>query len=397
MMLNDNKWKKVKIGDIAEKIAMGPFGSNIKVSTFVESGVPIISGMHLKGFYLNEESYNYITEEHAQRLKNSIVHSGDVIFTHAGNVGQVAMIPENCQYPYYMISQRQFYLRCDKSKVLPEFIMYYLHSYEGQGKLLSNVSQVGVPSIAQPSSFLKTIEIPLPSLAEQSKIVSILASINKRIEMNTQINHNLEEQAKAIFKSWFVDFEPFNGKMPKSWLAKTLADVSKIGAGGDKPHCVSEIQTPEFQYPIYSNGLANDGLYGYASSAKIYEESITVSARGTIGFVCLRQEPYVPIVRLITLIPNTCFVSAKYLYLYLKGISISGTGTTQQQLTVPDFQKTSIMVPDNDTMKRFTICADSIFEQIKHNAKEMRTLAQLRDTLLPKLMSGEIDVSEVEV
>lgn len=81
-------------------------------------------------------------------------------------------------------------------------------------------------------------------------------------------NHNLEEQAKAIFKSWFVDFEPFNGKMPKSWLAKTLADVSKIGAGGDKPHCVSEIQTPEFQYPIYSNGLANDGLYGYASSAK---------------------------------------------------------------------------------------------------------------------------------
>ena len=210
-------------------------------------------------------------------------------------------------------------------------------------------------------------------------------------------NHNLEEQAKAIFKSWFVDFEPFNGKMPKSWLAKTLADVSKIGAGGDKPHCVSEIQTPEFQYPIYSNGLANDGLYGYASSAKIYEESITVSARGTIGFVCLRQEPYVPIVRLITLIPNTCFVSAKYLYLYLKGINISGTGTTQQQLTVPDFQKTSIMVPDNDTMKRFTICADSIFEQIKHNAKEMRTLAQLRDTLLPKLMSGEIDVSEVEV
>ena len=157
MMLNDNKWKKVKIGDIAEKIAMGPFGSNIKVSTFVESGVPIISGMHLKGFYLNEESYNYITEEHAQRLKNSIVHSGDVIFTHAGNVGQVAMIPENCQYPYYMTSQRQFYLRCDKSKVLPEFIMYYLHSYEGQGKLLSNVSQVGVPSIAQPSSFLKKI------------------------------------------------------------------------------------------------------------------------------------------------------------------------------------------------------------------------------------------------
>lgn len=244
---------------------------------------------------------------------------------------------------------------------------------------------------------LENLELVLPDYETQVRVGKVLSAFDDKIELNTQINHNLEEQAKAIFKSWFVDFEPFNGKMPKSWLAKTLADVSKIGAGGDKPHCVSEIQTPEFQYPIYSNGLANDGLYGYASSAKIYEESITVSARGTIGFVCLRQEPYVPIVRLITLIPNTCFVSAKYLYLYLKGINISGTGTTQQQLTVPDFQKTSIMVPDNDTMKRFTICADSIFEQIKHNAKEMRTLAQLRDTLLPKLMSGEIDVSEVEV
>ena len=244
---------------------------------------------------------------------------------------------------------------------------------------------------------LENLELTLPDYETQVRIAKILSAFDDKIELNAKINHNLEEQAKAIFKSWFVDFEPFNGKMPKSWLAKTLADVSKIGAGGDKPHCVSEIQTPEFQYPIYSNGLANDGLYGYASSAKIYEESITVSARGTIGFVCLRQEPYVPIVRLITLIPNTCFVSAKYLYLYLKGINISGTGTTQQQLTVPDFQKTSIMVPDNDTMKRFTICADSIFEQIKHNAKEMRTLAQLRDTLLPKLMSGEIDVSEVEV
>lgn len=278
----------------------------------------------------------------------------------------------------------------------PAFI-YYLATSPSfrEVAIKSMVGSSGRQRVQQ--DVLENLELILPDYETQVRVGKVLSAFDDKIELNAQINHNLEEQAKAIFKSWFVDFEPFNGKMPKSWLAKTLADVSKIGAGGDKPHCVSEIQTPEFQYPIYSNGLANDGLYGYASSAKIYEESITVSARGTIGFVCLRQEPYVPIVRLITLIPNTCFVSAKYLYLYLKGINISGTGTTQQQLTVPDFQKTSIMVPDNDTMKRFTICADSIFEQIKHNAKEMRTLAQLRDTLLPKLMSGEIDVSEVEV
>ena len=210
-------------------------------------------------------------------------------------------------------------------------------------------------------------------------------------------NHNLEEQAKAIFKSWFVDFEPFNGKIPETWTMKTLADISKLGAGGDKPKRVSEKQTSEFRYPIFSNGLCNDGLYGYSSSAKIHKESVTVSARGTIGFVCLRQEPYTPIVRLVTLIPKTDFVSAKYLYFYLKTINISGTGTTQQQLTVPDFQKTNILIPDYNVIKRFTMCVNPIFETIRHNIQEIKTLSQLRDALLPKLMSGEIDVSEVEV
>ena len=225
-----------RIADIAEKVAMGPFGSNIKVETFVPAGVPIISGAHLKGFYLEENDFNFITEEHAQRLKNSIVYPGDIIFTHAGNVGQVAMIPYNCHYPFYMISQRQFYLRCNKEKVLPEYLTYYFHSHEGQGKLLSNVSQVGVPSIAQPSSFLKTIEVPLPSLEIQRRIVNILDSFTKKIEVNNQINRNLEEQAKAIFKSWFVDFEPFKdgefveselGMIPKGWNVESLSSIAK--------------------------------------------------------------------------------------------------------------------------------------------------------------------------
>lgn len=329
-----------------------------------------------------------ITEAGLNNSSTRILYPGEIIISARGTVGALAQVAKEMAF-----NQSCYGLRAKPGITCNDYLFYLLrHSIE---TIKKNTHGSVFDTITRDT--FESISVILPDLKTQQKVASILTAFDDKIELNAQINHNLEEQAKAIFKSWFVDFEPFNGKMPKSWLAKTLADVSKIGAGGDKPHCVSEIQTPEFQYPIYSNGLANDGLYGYASSAKIYEESITVSARGTIGFVCLRQEPYVPIVRLITLIPNTCFVSAKYLYLYLKGINISGTGTTQQQLTVPDFQKTSIMVPDNDTMKRFTICADSIFEQIKHNAKEMRTLAQLRDTLLPKLMSGEIDVSEVEV
>lgn len=166
-LLTDCDCPLIRLGDIAQKIAMGPFGSNIKVSTFVSEGVPIISGNHLRSVFLEEPSYNFITEEHAQKLKNSIVYPRDIIFTHAGNIGQVAMIPNGCDYPYYMISQRQFYMRCDESKIIPELVLFFFHSREGKGKLLANANSTGVPSIAQPSTHLKNIEMPLPNKKDQ--------------------------------------------------------------------------------------------------------------------------------------------------------------------------------------------------------------------------------------
>ena len=165
--LADEATQTVKIGDIAEKVAMGPFGSNIKVSTFVDEGVPIISGNHLRGFYLEELEFNYITEDHAERLKNSNVYANDIIFTHAGNIGQVAMIPKGSKYDRYVLSQRQFYLRCKTDLVVPEYVLFFFHSSEGQYELLSYANQTGVPSIAQPASNLKKIPIPLPSLEAQ--------------------------------------------------------------------------------------------------------------------------------------------------------------------------------------------------------------------------------------
>ena len=169
-----------------------------------------------------------------------------------------------------------------------------------------------------------------------------------------------------------------------------------MGAGGDRPQTVSQIKTNLCQYPIYSNGLSEEGLYGFTDKPKIFEESVTVSARGTIGFVCLWHIPYVPIVRLITLIPKTEIVSAKYLYLWLKQLHIAGTGTTQQQLTVPDFQKTEILVPAQEIMTLFTATVEPIFKKIWANQSENEKLSSLRDTLLPKLMSGELDVSTID-
>ena len=185
--------------------------------------------------------------------------------------------------------------------------------------------------------------------------------------------------------------------MPSDWRFSTLGESTDMGAGGDKPKITSSVKTTECPYPIYSNGLSDEGLYGYTDIPKIKDESVTVSARGTIGFVCLRHIPYVPIVRLVTLIPNAELMSAKYLYLYLNQLHISGTGTTQQQLTVPDFRKTEILIPSKEVMARFTAMITPLFDTIWSNQEQNGKLASLRDTLLPKLMSGEIDVSDIQL
>lgn len=240
-------------------------------------------------------------------------------------------------------------------------------------------------------------EVPNFKIEVQRKIADILSILDEKIRLNIKINNNLEQQAKAIFKSWFIDFEPFSNQKPNDWSISTLGNVSIMGAGGDKPQNVSQIKTDLYQYPIYSNGLSEEGLYGFTDKPKISEESVTVSARGTIGFVCLRHIPYVPIVRLVTLIPKTEIISAKYLYLWLKQLHITGTGTTQQQLTVPDFQKTEILVPSQEIVTLFTTTVEPIFEKIWANQNENGKLSSLRDTLLPKLMSGELDVSDIEI
>lgn len=240
-------------------------------------------------------------------------------------------------------------------------------------------------------------EVPVFDVDTQRKIASILRCLDEKIELNSAINNNLEQQAQAIFKSWFIDFEPFSNRKPSDWSVSTLDNVSIMGAGGDKPQNVSPIKTDLYEYPIYSNGLSNEGLYGFTDKPKISEESVTVSARGTIGFVCLRHIPYVPIVRLVTLIPKTEIISAKYLYLWLKQLHITGTGTTQQQLTVPDFQKTEILVPSQESVTLFTATVEPIFEKIWANQNENEKLSSLRDTLLQKLMSGELDVSNIDL
>ena len=283
------------------------------------------------------------------------------------------------------------------ANVLDADFLYYLLTQAALVEALHAIAEQSTsayPSI-KPSD-IEDLEIEIPDLATQKKIADVLGSMDRRITQNTGINNNLQQQAATLFKALFVDFAPFDGTMPPNWTIRTLGDATEMGAGGDKPKESSPVKTPLCPYPIYSNGTNDYGLYGYTNEPKIKVESITVSARGTIGYVCLRHIPYVPIVRLVTLIPDTKVLSAKYLYLYLRQLHITGTGTTQQQLTVPDFRKTEIIIPDKNTMDSFTKTVTPLFEQIWANEDENTKLAEVRDALLPKLMSGELNVSDLD-
>ncbi|EJU7772036.1 restriction endonuclease subunit S [Salmonella enterica subsp. salamae serovar 4,12:e,n,x:1,6] len=184
-------WDIVKTEDIAIKIGMGPFGSNIKVSTFVDCGVPVISGQHLKEILIIDGGNNFITPEHAEKLKNSAVYRKDIIFTHAGNIGQVSIIHDDSEYEDYIISQRQFYLRVNESKSSPYYLIHYFRSEQGQHALLSNASQVGVPSIARPSTHLRNITFLNPSKPLLEEFDKLCAPLFKRFNQNRKCSISL--------------------------------------------------------------------------------------------------------------------------------------------------------------------------------------------------------------
>lgn len=178
-------YKTYPISDLIDEIAMGPFGSNIKVDCFVDKGIPVLNGSNLEGFELSEKSFRYVTEEKAYSLKKANAHKGDVVITHRGTLGQIVYIPQTAQRERYVISQSQFRVKCNK-KILPEYFVYYFHTPIGQHKLLSNASQVGVPALARPSSTFQKIEIEIPDLETQKN--DLLASSGMRVGEMVMLN-----------------------------------------------------------------------------------------------------------------------------------------------------------------------------------------------------------------
>jgi type I restriction enzyme S subunit len=391
-----SNWKKYKLGEISRSIS---YGYTESASTEC-IGPKFLRITDIVGkLNWNTVPYCKIDENNYHKYK---LEKEDIVIARTGaTTGATEIIKESIDavFASYLIRYK-----IDNTIANPFYVSYVLKSDYWKNFVSSIIG-----GSAQPGANAKqfaNFEINLPDLATQTQIAQILTSFDDKIELLGQMNQTLETMAQTIFKEWFVAStgsatyngnplpELVEGSIPKGWRMAELGAVSTLIAGGDNPKNSSSQPTEQNKIPIYSNGITNDGLYGFTSSARVFEESVTVSARGTIGFVCLRLKPYVPIVRLVSVIPKQEFVSAKYLYFWLKSKNINGTGTTQQQLTIPDFQGFQVLIPQIDLIKQFTLIANSFFDKIEDNQLQIRTLTQLRDTLLPKLMSGKIKIKE---
>jgi hypothetical protein len=389
-------WKECRLGDLIEEIAMGPFGSNIKVECFVDKGVPVLNGSNLQGFRLNEATFNYVTPEKADSLGRANAFKGDVVITHRGTLGQIIYIPEDSKYERYVISQSQFRVRF-KKEIDPQFIVYFFHTRVGQHLLLTNASQVGVPAIARPSTSFKELKATVPPFAEQKKIASILSSLDEKIETNRKINARLEELAQALFKSWFIDFEPFGGEMPDNWQTGALSNIAQI-IMGQSPS--GESINNQQEGMIFYQGKSEFGerfpsVKNYTSNITRIapQNSILLSVRAPVGDVNITLNQCC-IGRGIASI-NYKDGSNSYLYLLLKSKSdyfdiFDNGGTVFGSINKKGLEEMPIIIPSSPTIKEFNEIISPIDKEIERRYNESTRLASLRDTLLPKLMSGEL-------
>ena len=270
----------------------------------------------------------------------------------------------------------------DTNELLPEYLMLWFSrpEFDRYARFKSHGS---VREIMDWDELCK-VELPVPAIEEQKRIVKAYKTITDRIELKKRINDNLEATAEAIYKKFFIENIDLSD-LPANWQMLELGEVAELSAGGDRPSVYCDFYTESCTVPIYSNGIEDEGLYGYTDKPKISEESVTVSARGTVGYVFLRENPYVPIVRLISVIPKKEYVTAKYLYFALNAIDLQSTGTSQQQITVPDFKKSKIVVPTISVMDDFMSKIEPLFACIRENKLEIKSLIALQSNYLALL------------
>ena len=408
-----SNWKKVKLEDICINITDGVHNT---VKDTINEQYYLLSCKNIKnGNVCIDKHDRTIGKETLDRLrKRTQLSKGDVLLSSVGTIGETAIVKE--EYPPYEFQRSVAIFKPDKRYITSKFLFYSLNNKK---KVLQSMAEGAVQQCLFINP-LKQFQISIPPLDEQKKIAGVLSALDDKIELNNKINRNLEAQAQAIFKSWFIDFEPFGGKMPADWKQGYLSDVLSTIESGSRPKGGSELSgVPS----IGAENIDGIGHYDYTKEKYINRNFFQNLRHGKVnsGDVLLYKDgAYVGKVSMalngfphktcavnehvFILRTNECLPSQSYLYLFLTQRSIRNKISTlgsakaaQPGINQGDIKGIALTIPNQKMIQTFENATSSIFNMIVQNSIQSRCLAQLRDTLLPKLMSGEIDISNIAV
>ena len=403
------EWKEVRLGDIAD-VQTGPFGSQLHKSDYIAEGIPCIMPTNI-GPHLNlvVDGIAHVSEVDANRLSRHLTEFGDIIYARRGDIEKCAYVTTNEEK--WLCGTGCLKIRC-KNEVNSRFIAYLLSTAECKKWITGNA--VGTTMLNLSKGILSNLPLIIPSLVDQRRIASILSSLDRKIELNNKINADLEEMAQAIFKNWFVDFEPFKdgkfvdselGMIPEGWKVGTLTEIASYMNGLAMQKYPPE--NTEDSLPVLKIKELGQGFCGTDSDrcscnikdeCKIHNGDVIFSWSGTLlvdvwcgGDCGLNQH----------LFKVTSNDYPKWFYYYWtkhhlqEFIHIAkDKAVTMGHIKRGHLEEALVAIPDNDSMEK----AHELFEPILSKMISLRLensrLSLLRDTLLPRLMSGELEVPE---
>lgn len=371
-------WSVAKIKDFAE-VKGGkrlPKGKQLIKESNSHPYIRIRDLGKTKYIQLNSE-YEYVDDETQKSIARYIVNKGDILISVVGTIGLVGIVGDTLD----KANQTE---NCDKiiniKNVLPEYLYYYLISSFGQDEIRKGI--VGAVQPKLPLKNVQDISIFYPSIKEQERIVNILSSVDEKIEMNNAINNNLEQQAQAIYCDMFIT------NVNPSWQLGCLSDLITVRYGKDHKKLADGI------YPVYGSG----GIMRYVEKPLYDKESVLIPRKGTLNNVMYLNKPFWSVDTMFFTemkLPNV----AKFVFHFVKSKDLASlnAGSAVPSMTTDILNAMELSIPDADTFYKFENIVVPLYQAMQQNTQESSKLAELRNSLLPRLMSGEIDVADINL
>ena len=347
--LKENQnYRTILFSQCTKSMIKGPFGSDMKKSLYVPKGKDTYKVyIQLNAIQRNQSLGNYyISKDYFdKKISRFEVKPNDFIITCDGTLGKLLQLDENMEKG--VISSSLLKITLDETVIDSSFfeILWTNVILPNLSRYTRNACLVHLPSV----STIGNLEFHLPDLYLQKEYTKLVKQIDKSKFLLQKILEKLELLKKSRFVEMFGDpvLNPY--KLKKDSFRHICEELF---AGGDKPSDIVLTKDETHPYPVYANGYENLGFMGFSSQCRVNKPAITISARGTIGFSCIRQAGFTPIVRLLTLIPKTG-IDLDYLKFAIDFYSFTSSGTSQKQLTVPDIAKYEVLVPDYSSQQCF--------------------------------------------